>query len=174
MWGINLILLEKPLLLLARQVSFHTTKTAKLNLLGRSCAFGTCCEFEANPFRIFFYLCTRVLKKKLRRVWLQTFRYIPKGYKAWFGFLPSGLLLKLLFLQFLQEYDWKDPGELHSLCKGQQDTVTLQNFRRSCVTFAEYLLWHEDLGLGRRLGEGSQPSHCTNQKPRPREGKGLA
>lgn len=112
-------------------------------------------------------------KKKLRRVWLQTFRYIPKEYKAWFGFLPSGLLLKLLFLQFLQEFDWKDPGELHSLCKGQQDTVTLHNFRRSCVTFAEYLLWHEDLGLGQKVGGGESAFSLYKSEAKAQRGEGT-
>lgn len=31
------------------------SKIAKLNLFGKQCVFDTCCEFEANPFRIFFH-----------------------------------------------------------------------------------------------------------------------
>jgi hypothetical protein len=40
-------------------------KTAKLRLFGKACVFDTCYEFEASPFRIFFHLCTRTIKRVL-------------------------------------------------------------------------------------------------------------
>lgn len=32
-------------------------------------------------------------------------------------------------LSLLQQFDWQDPGEVHSLCKYQQDTVALHTLR---------------------------------------------
>lgn len=80
---------------------------------------------------------------------------------------PSLLIVKIIdyFFSFSSSGIWKDPGETHPLGRCQQHTEALRTFRKSCVTFAQYLSCPVDPGLEEAPGVSPLIIQLRNRGP---------
>lgn len=92
-----------------------------------------------------------------------TYKHLVHSYKmqrlAWLIsaiFVFCYYIIIISSLSLLQQFDWQDPGEVHSLCKYQQETVALHTLRSLLwpLTNTCCVMWTE-----------RQPPRCTGEKP---------